>query len=202
MAERKYGRLIMVTGHAGSGKDTCVDYLINSLSRQGVVVHRRAFADQVKVVSQMLINGFYGVDIPLSAFAKPDEKERLRPEWPLFNGQTASIRRILQYVGTDIGRNQIDPDVWVRPVVNFYQQMNPQHVLIVSDLRFPGEYQAFRHLPGEIMCLRVNRHSVSKSAEHVSESLFDRIPVTHQIDNNGSYDQLYAQLDGLLSQYS
>ena len=48
-----------------------------------------------------------------------------------------TVREILQFVGTDLLRNQLDPDIWVESV--FRQPWKEDDVVIIADARFPNE---------------------------------------------------------------
>ena len=51
-------------------------------------------------------------------------------------------RSRLQHIGTDIGRKQIDPEIWIKIALNTVRQ-NPSKHFVCDDVRFVNEYAAF-----------------------------------------------------------
>ena len=59
-------------------------------------------------------------------------------------------RRLLQLIGTECGRECIDPDIWVKKwkkTVNDYFFEHPTGIVVVDDLRFFNEYIGVRSNP-------------------------------------------------------
>lgn len=61
-------------------------------------------------------------------------------------------RKVLQYIGTEIGR-KLDPNLWISRAIataNLYQDV------VVTDIRFPNELLAIHHAGGLIIDIRRN----------------------------------------------
>jgi len=125
----------------------------------------------------------------------------------------------LVFVGTEIGREMIDPDVWINMAIedikkhiNFYEQYEVKDCgVIVSDVRFHNEYErllaagffpVFIESDREICIKRVIErdgdidHSLlSHKTETNSKDFFG-----YKIQNNGSLDELYQRIDFLMHQ--
>lgn len=109
------------------------------------------------------------------------------------------VRRLLQALGTEVGRNMIGEDVWstitAGKVVSLLRQDLP---VVVTGIRFPNELAMIRQLAGA--CWWVERETEAPSAVtagHASENsvtaaLFDRV-----IHNDGSLADLYRKVDEL-----
>ena len=119
-------------------------------------------------------------------------------------------RTVMQYVGTDMFRNQIGkilPDIgtniWIevikRKILDIWKT-NPNQRIVLTDLRFPNEINLIKELNGII--IRVKRN-IEKSEDefvviHESETYIDMFKVDYDFENNQSRDKLYEQFDKIL----
>jgi hypothetical protein len=129
-----------------SGKTT----LANELVKHGFT--RIAFADPVKDISAMMLNTFT---------KEMTRRTTMRRGWPVYTRETINeikghpaIRKLLQLVGTELGRNWFGPDdVWINAfeenifdISSHYENL-PEPLLIVNDdCRFPNEAARLREL--------------------------------------------------------
>jgi hypothetical protein len=180
--------IIGFMGLKRSGKDTCGDYLV---ANHNFV--KRSAADCLKEAcgSIFLFNKeqLYG-----------DLKEVPDPRW---NGATP--RTVLQYVGTDLLRDQLDvimpglgKDVFVRHF-ELWVQSNPTLNVVVPDIRFQNEVDLIHKLGGIVV--KVTRPSVMPediSTLHASERELLSI-TTHDEEfmNDKDIPHLYSQIDYL-----
>ena len=162
--------IIMVTGKAGSGKDTF--YRLATLFRAGsLAVSRFAFADSVKSVARSL--GWDG-------------------------RKDAKGRKLLQDVGA-VGR-AYDKDIWVNDVLNTIEELNRDVIPIITDLRFANEYTAIRDtLKEPIYVVKIvgRQSDLGNNANDVSEAgiieeVLGTIFIT--IDNNGTMEEFEANV--------
>lgn len=101
-------------------------------------------------------------------------------------------RKLLQFIGTDCMR-EISEDFWV----NFlFDKELPQHTAI-TDVRFPNELKAIKAKGG--VTVLVNRVT-GLSDTHSSETALDGASWDYIIDNNGSFDDLEAQVTDLMEE--
>jgi dephospho-CoA kinase len=163
--------IIGLSGYASAGKDSVAQILVEKFGYK-----RMAFADAIRdilyTLDPLTNNGLhlrtvvddYGWDL-----AKQDNE----------------IRRLLQVLGTEVGRNVFGDDVWVDVLIS---KLEPMDKVVITDVRFPNEARELHNLAGEIW--RVNREGVSAINEHVSESQMDEYNFDKIIDNNGSLEDL------------
>lgn len=144
---------------------------------------------------------------------KVENAERLRIAQFVVNACEAlglePTRDNLAFVGHDIGRMMIDPNIWIKMSLN-YAKDNPDKTLIVSDCRYPNEYNSFVELgfiPIFIDCAEETRiERVIKRdgfinlelLKHESELHYKSFPYHLKIDNNGSIIELEEQVDKLI----
>ena len=96
--------------------------------------------------------------------------DEIRYVWyPNPDGRFMSVREVLQYVGTDLFRTQIDPDVWVKSI--FRRKYGEFDTVVVADARFPNEC-AFAKQNG--LLVKIER-DMGQSAQdmHISERALD-----------------------------
>ena len=134
-------------------------------------------------------------------------------------------RFLLQFIGTNLFRNQLHPEIWVNALfVNYpsdelIKQLNSktdgsygvrQPNWISTDVRFPNELEAVKKRGG--ITIRVNRpceicggsgyHKmscpVSKSGEHYSEIALDSAEFDYVIENSGSIEELIEKVREIL----
>lgn len=143
--------LIGLCGPAGSGKDTVAKYMANC----GFT--RYTLAMPLKKG----LEAMFGID--LATWDNREVKEAVIP----WIGK--SPRQLAQTLGTEWGRQQVHPQIWVNLMLHNWdmvrQSLSPR--MVVTDVRFDNEAQAIIDAGGTVW--RVERERVTPVAEHVSE---------------------------------
>jgi len=115
---------------------------------------------------------------------------------PNTTNECMTVREVLQFVGTELFRTQMDPDVWVKSV--YRKPWEENDIVIVADCRFPNE-AAFAKEHG--LLISIERDTGLISDGHASETALDAYKDYHYIvDNNGSFDELRMHLEAILVQ--
>jgi len=170
--------LIGLMGIKRSGKDTVGDYLVDNHN-----FIKRSFAEPLKEACRHL---FLLNDEQLFG----DLKEVSDPRW-----HGASPRKMLQYVGTDLLREQLDKimpglgtNIHTHNFELWYEQN--QHLnIVVPDVRFINEVDLIHKLGGIVV--RLDRKEVITNDMHPSETELLKIEnYDFFLDNNGTRDQL------------
>ena len=134
-----------------------------------------------------------------------------------------TARFLLQFIGTNLFRNQLHPEIWVntlmseyklyketKPFVNLTLKDEEYPNWIITDMRFPNEMEAVKKRGG--ITIRVNRpcdtcggsgyHKmscpVSKSGEHYSETALDSAEFDYVVDNNSDIQSLIEKIKQVL----
>lgn len=102
-------------------------------------------------------------------------------------------RAFLRYIGSEWARAK-DKDVWVRYLLDHVPDNGNVYV---SDLRFVNEYKALKE-HGWI-CVRIDRNTCERD-NHESEVDLDGNIWDYIIENNGSLNDLYEELNKLVEQ--
>lgn len=144
--------IIGICGLQSSGKDSIADYLIGyrpEYTKIKMAYHLKDVTALLFGMDRKMLEGETAEDRALREI--PDEywndkiNEELKPFTP---------RKALQYVGTNLLRNQLCENIWVDCVIKNIQDKNLENV-VISDIRFPNEIDMIRKLGGIIV--RVER---------------------------------------------
>jgi len=103
-------------------------------------------------------------------------------------GLDVTTRHLMQTLGTEWGREQVNSDLWVDlAMAKVREHWQLGHDVVVDDLRFPNELHALQNAGGVV--LRVDRPNSSAYKAHKSEGLLDNAPLP-SIQNGGSVEDL------------
>jgi cytidylate kinase len=201
-------KIIGISGKIGSGKNYLADRLTEELYKADYTLDTASFAAPLKAEMGQIVADFsvhvnesdddiehsikalasvYNIPFPQMKTLLSYVKKELKAN-PQLDGYARSegIRRGLQFLGTDIRRNQNDR-YWVN---KFYEQVNLDVDFIFStDMRFPNEADfvldeggvALRlEVPEEVIKERIEKRdgiSYSEDAhKHISETALDDYP--------------------------
>jgi hypothetical protein len=168
-----------LSGYARAGKDSIADYFV---AKHGYT--KMSFADPMK---QALLTLDPNIDF---AGGRAYLSQAVRVGWDELKSSSTEIRPLLQKLGTEVGRNMWGEDFWVNAAINSIPDGSK---VIFADVRFPNEAKAIRSLGGNVW--RVSRDGVEAANSHISETALDGYDFDKWINNSGSLEDLYAQLD-------
>lgn len=138
-------------GAAGSGKDTAAEALIAHKS-----FHKISFAAPLKSLLSLLFGW------PLKSWDSLEWKET--PNEACY-GKTP--RELAQTLGTDWGRNMVNPNLWVDVTLRGLPNGN----FVFTDVRFPNEAEAIRKAGGILLMVKcTDRESGTDLTGHESEA--------------------------------
>lgn len=114
---------------------------------------------------------------------------------PLLGGVTT--RHLLQTLGTEWGRAQVNRDVWVIAArATIQAALDAGQRVVVDDVRFPNEHELLAELGATMV--RVDRPTVVPVNGHTSEGQLNGFSFDHRINNSGTLSELYTATDLLL----
>ena len=174
--------LVGICGKSGSGKDTIADYLVYRNS-----FYKIALADPVRRIIK-------------DVFVLSDHEiyDRCAREQPLLQWDDWSVRKLLQTIATELFRNNIDKDVWVKSLF-LRIQSDPLTNYVIPDIRFKNELDYLKNKCSDFFSIKVKRNGFDGNVgikEHESESYDLETDCT--IENNGDFNSLYQKIDNLL----
>ena len=170
--------IIGIHGKARAGKDTFADMLIGSSKcKTDNDFTKLAFADPVYEATSAM----FGLDA-----RSVEDKEAVIPEWGM------SLRQMLQTVGTEIGRNMIAQDIWLKNMSMRMSRVASPHI-IISDVRFENEAHFIRERGG--IMIFVERPNTQQVRQHVSEAGVAKDDKSITIHNESTLDSLQQIAD-------
>lgn len=171
-------KIVGINGKAGSGKDFIADAFYSDY-------FRISFADHFKC--DVVGKGKYTYE-------------------QVFVTKEPEVRKNLQIIGTEEGRDVFGENVWINCVsawIRTIYEKNKISKFIVADVRFDNEAEFINDIGGYVLKIqsdRENKNMDSESKSHSSESGINDKHIIAEIINNKvtTVDDLRIQLDVIL----
>lgn len=169
--------VIGLHGRARSGKDTVANFI---LAQRGGYIY--SFADPIRAMLVPL-----GIDM-----RDPYWQERKEEVIPAIG---ASPRRMMQTLGTEWGRQLINPDIWLILAKQLLLNYGPG--MVIADVRFENEATWVREQGGRVV--HIERPDNVAVEAHVSEAgiVFKGEEGDIKIVNGGSLEDLQQTIRGV-----
>ena len=207
--------IIGICGFIGSGKDTVADYLTNFHE-----FRRESFANSLKdAVAQVF--GWDRTMLEGRTKQAREWREQVDPWWSdRLKMPELTPRWVLQHWGTEVCRYGFHDDIWIASLEN--KLRHSEDDVVISDCRFPNEIAAIKRAGGQVVrvvrgpepewydaALAFNRgengnmrwatskSQLNKLKIHASETAWVGTKFDAVLDNNGSLDDLYLQIQRL-----
>jgi len=182
--------IIGLCGSKGSGKSTVAEYLSKKYNFEVI-----AFSNPLKEVAKIF--GFSERQLN----GTQSDKLEINPKLGI------CAREFMQKFGTDICRDQRhitlfpkfkDKSIWIGLMENYINDKLGQRIC-VSDIRFLDELNFIREYNNSIV-IQICRHDIDidSYSNHASETSIKNIVPDYQINNNGSLDELYKNIDNII----
>ena len=207
--------IIGVCGFIGSGKDTIADYLTNFHGYR-----RESFANSLKdAVAQVF--GWDRTMLEGRTKQAREWREQVDPWWAERLGMpNLTPRWILQYWGTEVCRKAFHDDIWIASLENKLRTSKDD--IVISDCRFPNEIKSIKNAGGIVIRVKrgdepewyqdainanegrgnmswlLSTDKLKKLGIHASETSWVGTRFDAVLDNDGSIDDLYAQIRELI----
>jgi hypothetical protein len=210
--------IIGVCGFIGSGKDTIADYLTNFHG-----FRRESFANTLKD-SVSAVFGWDRTMLEGRTASAREWREQVDPWWAeRLNMPNLTPRWVLQYWGTEVCRKGFHDDIWIAALENKLRSSKDD--IVISDCRFPNEIKSIRAAGGIVIrvkrgedpvwykdacdvnagdkCLNYSRAKsrLDELGVHASETAWCGTKFDATLDNNGSIDDLYAEVKDLVQDH-
>jgi len=187
-------RIIGLHGYAQSGKDTVAEYLAP------FGYQRLAFADRLREAVYTLNPEVKFHDEYIRVQDLVDKHG-----WDYSKVNCDEIRRQLQVMGTEVGRELIRDSIWVDIVLDQIEDCwdNPVAKFVITDVRFPNEVSGLRNtaftLPGDVQLWKVKRPGVGPVNAHISDAGLPDEEFDTIIPNTGTLEDLEARVRAMMS---
>lgn len=175
--------IIGVAGKARSGKDTVANLLRSKIHG----TYRYSFATPIKLMVEALPG------MPLHQTLEDEgRKEEIIPDLG------RSYRYLWQTLGTEWGRHQVHPDIWLICAGRWLAVHGPG--MIVGDVRFENEADWIRSQGGCIVhVVREGCATIEGSATHQSEVGIESKYSDYTLWNTGTVGQLSGAVGDLVA---
>jgi hypothetical protein len=154
-------RVIGFAGLAGSGKSSIAAEIQSILREDGKQAILTSFAAPLKIMLAALIEAVEGEFD--SAFFGPDK------ETPISDALPYTPRKLMQTLGTEWGRHQLDPLFWTRIWQHRVANLRPDKIVLIDDVRFPTEINVINDMVGGGKVFYIKRPGVIAASNHSSE---------------------------------
>lgn len=178
-------RLIGLCGKKRSGKDTITNYLCDNYQ-----YNNKKIATDLKILIKLL----FGLS---DSQLETDEKDIIDKNWNI------TPRKIMQFFGTEIMQIEIQrllPNInknfWIKSFIK-KNLKDKENYIVISDLRFIHEYKELEK--ENIFVIRVERNKNMNIDEHISEKEYLDIPADIVIQNNGTIEELYKNIEFIMT---
>lgn len=171
---------IGLSGYAGSGKDTVAQTLVDEYGYTRV-----AFSDAVRDALDAL-NPYVLSPSPYGHELHSVQTVVDYIGWDSAKSGYSDIRRLLQRMGTEVGREIFGENIWVDIAMRRVEKINGP--VVFTDVRFPNEYRAIAEMGGALW--HVERPGVGPVNKHGSETDLDAEQFDVRIYNGNSLEDL------------
>jgi len=211
--------IIGVCGFIGSGKDTVADYLTNFHE-----FRRESFANSLK---DAVAHDFGWNRTMLEGRTKQarEWREQVDPWWAeRLKMPNLTPRLMLQLWGTEVCRKAFHDDIWIASLENKLRTSTDN--IVISDCRFPNEIKSIRDAGGIIVWVKrgelpewydaavsmnsgewgnmdwaLSKDRIKNLGIHASETAWVGTEFDAELDNNGTIDDLFEQVRGLVQDH-
>jgi hypothetical protein len=192
--------LIGVGGFAQAGKDAFADFLVSDHGFHKEYMSR-ALETALLRLDPWILNvednwkyGTYPTEVPDKLITYSRLHEAVGYDYSKNN---RDVRLFLQRLGTEIGRDMCDPDVWVRWAFRIVDAILDNHgSAVITGIRFCNELTAVKQRGG--LLVWIERPGVGPVNGHVSDNELSSADFDVTILNNGTLDDLRQDVASLL----
>lgn len=184
-------RLIGLGGYATAGKDAVADFLVtdHGFMKMGM---SDALLDVMTILNPYLTSVSFPDTHPPVRFVDHLEvvgyvEAKRHPE----------VRRLMQILGTEIGRNMLGPDTWADMARNkILAELDHGRSVAITGIRFPNEIDMIHSLGGALVW--VDRPGVEPARGHASDQSVSPEAFDVSLLNHGTLDDLQESTTEIL----
>ena len=167
-----------------SGKSTTATYIKSKYGHESIIL-----ATTLKSMTDVFLKSLGYSEEMRDRMIYGDLKEYVIPEV----GRTT--RYLMITLGTDWGRGKVSDNVWINIAL---KARNPEVNYISDDIRYPNEAVSFRDNCFKLVRIYNPRVPVVNS---ISEGNLEDFKFDYYIENNGSFEELYQQIDSMMEYF-
>lgn len=193
--------IIGICGFSGSGKDTVASYLVENYGYK-----KLSFASVLKDVVSIIFswdrNMLEGIDQESRIWREQEDIW-----WSNKLGIKVTPRFILQYIGTELFRNNFHENIWS---LILERKLTEYEKVVITDCRFENEismlrnngaliFHVSRNTPRWFEDFRKGKYTKEVENLHESEKCWIREEFDYEIANNSTIQQLHINIDEIFN---
>lgn len=182
--------IIGLNGYAQSGKDEAAKALV------AIGWERIAFADVLRDIAYAT-DPYVELSGDIEGYPWYDNTDYYRLStvigwlgWERAKAEHPDVRRLLQRLGTEGGRDIMGENIWVDTA--FKRARLDGAGLVITDVRFPNEAESIKARGGRV--IRITRPGVGPVNGHSSDNQMEEYPFDLELVNNGSIEALHTTM--------
>lgn len=209
--------IITLSAKARCGKDTAASYILdklpNSVSYALAACFKESIANHFSdLITRDDVFGFgvdrnsYMIYIERNDFIERVERiledfgyhvDDLGIDWSVVDDNNGwTIRRIMQVVGTDIGVNQIDTNIWLKEFEKAMFSLEQIYdTVVMVDCRQTHEIEFVRERGGSVIHIL---RDTGLTDDHITEQGLPIEDGDFVVENNGTIEEFFGKLDSVL----
>jgi len=181
-------KLLGISGKKRSGKNLAAKYIRDIIHKKdpSLLTGELGFADGVKYTAAEAL------DLDRMIFFEDKNKEKL---FRIDEETELTGREILKRIGM-MFRDTLSQAFWIYRLTKIAKGQ-PDFFFIITDIRFPNEVEVVEAAGGIV--IRLNRDTGLKDS-HISETALDDYTFPLTIDNDGTKEELYKELENWIKE--
>jgi len=183
--------VILVSGYKRSGKDFVSSLLQGSLDSSVLYSLAKPLKDIIaKTFNISLENLEHYKNVGEHIFTHTEAKKE--------NGEPITdFRSVLQIFGSEAMKKWFGDSVWVDV---FLKQKFEEDTIIITDWRFPVEYEKIKDKFSRVITVRVEDKNIINTDMHSSETAIEDFLVDFRIDNSAKDDSVVSPLERIIEE--
>lgn len=209
--------IITLSAKARCGKDTAASYILDRLPnstsyalaacfKESIANHFSDFLSRDDVFGFGVDRNSYMIYIERNDFIERVERiyedfgyrtDDLGIDWTVIDDNNGwTIRRIMQVVGTDIGVNQIDTNIWLKEFEKAMFSLEQIYdTVVMVDCRQTHEIEFVRERGGSVIHIL---RDTGLTDDHITEQGLPVEDGDFVVENNGTLPEFFEKLDSVL----
>lgn len=185
-------KLIGLGGYAQSGKDTVADLLVTNHGWRKTYFSKAL--DDALLVLNPLIPTPVSSSVPEDVFTWWTRYAEFRKVTSYDDAkQNYEVRRLLQTLGTEVGRNMLGKNVWVNAAFKEVDKlMDEGYDVAITGVRFPNEREAVVKRGGKLVW--VSRIGYGPINTHASDNSLGREDFNMFVNNDWTLKELASRV--------
>lgn len=180
-------KLLGLGGLPESGKDVVADHLVEA--HGFVKIGMSDVLNEALIKLNPIVEGKHGVAYRYSTLIDCYGYTKAKAKFP-------EVRRLLRVLGTEVGRNMLGEDTWVKAVdAKIYRiGVAGNRNVVVTGIRYRNELEMIKRY-GAGIAWWIDRPNHNTMSEHTSDNALAETDFDRTIINNGTLDGLRALVD-------